>query len=127
MKLTPQPAADEGADDADDEIADEAEAAAAHQLAGEPARDQTDDQENEQAFSAHDLNLPATRTPQRRPGCATPGDDIVRATACQEAAAQRRAYLRVSLGFRCSGLSPARIPGRSGNNRNCARFCCIAT
>src|SRR5512134_1140601 len=45
---TPQPAADEGTDHADDEIADDAEAAALHDLAGEPAGDQADDQKYDQ-------------------------------------------------------------------------------
>jgi len=45
-----QQARDEGADDADRDIAKNAEAGAVHDLAGEPAGDQADEQDDKDAF-----------------------------------------------------------------------------
>ena len=56
--LRQQPAADEGADDADDDIADQAEAHALDDQAGEPAGNRTDDNENDQAFERHRISPP---------------------------------------------------------------------
>ena len=46
-----QPIADKGADDADAEVRDETEARAPHDLAGKPTRDQSDQQDDEEALT----------------------------------------------------------------------------
>ncbi len=48
-----QPRGEEGADDADDDVADQAEAGALDDLAGEPAGNQADD-ENDEGFRLTD-------------------------------------------------------------------------
>ena len=52
-ELGKQEAGDQRAGDADEDIADDAKAGAAHDLAGQPARDQADEQNNEKAFIGH--------------------------------------------------------------------------
>ena len=46
-------AGDERAGDTDENIADDAKAGAAHDLSGQPARDQADEQNNDNAFTRH--------------------------------------------------------------------------
>ena len=46
-------AGDQRAGDTDDDIADDAKAGAAHDLSGQPARDQADEQNNQNAFIGH--------------------------------------------------------------------------
>src|SRR5207302_5380916 len=59
MEHLPQPIADERADDADDEVADDAIAAAPHDLAGEPAGNEADDQYDDQTIGGqHDDDFP---------------------------------------------------------------------
>ena len=48
--LRQQPVADERADDADDKIADQSEPGPAHDLAGQPAGEQTDHQDDQKTF-----------------------------------------------------------------------------
>src|SRR4051812_11912740 len=52
-ELGQHPAADEGANDADDEIADQSKPRALHNLAGQPAGDDADQQDNQQTFTGH--------------------------------------------------------------------------
>src|ERR1700676_1709418 len=59
-QLRQQPAADEGADNPEAGIGDQAEARAAHDLSGQPSRNQTNKQNDENAFTRHDF-LPLRR------------------------------------------------------------------
>src|SRR5262249_30542849 len=60
--------ADQGADDADDDVPQQAEAVAAHDLAGGPAGDETDEQDDKQAFvgKMHRRVLRASQPRRRR-------------------------------------------------------------
>jgi hypothetical protein len=53
-----QPIAYKGADDADAKIRHETKASASHDLAGKPTRDQSDQQNDKQAFTGHDVLRP---------------------------------------------------------------------
>src|SRR5579863_5716313 len=53
-----KPAGDEGADNADNDVADDAKAGAAHDLAGQPARDQTDEQNDDKTFTRYVHKVP---------------------------------------------------------------------
>jgi hypothetical protein len=52
-QLRHQPAADEGADNANNNIADETEAAALYDLSRQPTRDQADQKYDEKTFTRH--------------------------------------------------------------------------
>jgi hypothetical protein len=52
-----EPIADEGADDANAKVRHEPKAGASHDLAGKPARDQSDQQNDQQTLTRH-LNTP---------------------------------------------------------------------
>ena len=58
-ELRKQPAADEGADDADDEVADETEACALDDLSGQPSGNNADYQNNCESFTRH-VHLPTS-------------------------------------------------------------------
>ena len=51
--LRKQQAGDQRAGDTDENIADDPKAGAAHDLSGQPARNQADEQNNENAFIGH--------------------------------------------------------------------------
>jgi hypothetical protein len=57
-KLGKQPTRDQRAGNADQNVADNAKAGASHDLAGQPACDQTDKQNNEKAFIGYVHELP---------------------------------------------------------------------
>lgn len=52
-ELRQQPASDKGAENADDDIANETKAGPAHDLTCQPACNQTDKQDEQQAFTGH--------------------------------------------------------------------------
>jgi hypothetical protein len=51
--LGQQPASEKGAQDSDDKVADESEAGPLHDLAGEPAGNEANKQDDQQAFTRH--------------------------------------------------------------------------
>src|SRR5262249_54139285 len=58
VQQAPEPGADECADDAHDDVANDAEAAPLHDLAGEEAGDETDQQDDNQTLSLEHVNSP---------------------------------------------------------------------
>src|SRR5580658_9883724 len=50
VELRQQPVADEGADDSDDNVANQPKTGPAHDVTGQPSRDKTDDEDDEEAF-----------------------------------------------------------------------------
>src|SRR5262249_9598041 len=58
-ELGKQPAGDERADEADGDVAEQSVAGSLHELAGQPAGNQTYQQNDKNAFARHDLNSPA--------------------------------------------------------------------
>jgi hypothetical protein len=63
MEINQQPAADEGADDADDNVANDAKTRALDDLGRKPAGEEADQQDNDQALSLeHADKLPARRS-----------------------------------------------------------------
>jgi hypothetical protein len=52
-ELGQQPASDKGTQDSDDKVADESEAGPLHDLASEPAGDEANKQDDQQAFTRH--------------------------------------------------------------------------
>jgi hypothetical protein len=59
-----QPRADEGADNPDDDVANDPEAGSLHELSGEPACNETYDQNDDKTFigNGHDISLLPSRT-----------------------------------------------------------------